>query len=136
MNQWIGRFAGACIRAVADSDAFERRARDIQRSWRDRLPGLRRSSAADLLLSALPGAPVITASSAAALIGRSFPAANNAVSQLVDAGILNQVTVGRRNRAYEAPDIIAAFTDLERRLASPEGDTFTSEPVRRVPRRR
>jgi Fic family protein len=135
-NQWIGRFAGACIRAVADSDAFERRAQDIQRSWRDRLPSVRRNSATDLLLSALPGAPVITANSAAALIGRSFPAANNAVSQLVEAGVLNQITIGRRNRAYEAPEIIAAFTDLERQLASPEGDTLTSEPLRRVPRRK
>jgi len=134
-NQWIGQFAGACIRAVADSDAFENRARDIQRSWRDRLPSVRRSSATDLLLSALPGAPVITVNSAAALIGRSFPAANNAVSRLVDAGVLDQVTIGRRNRAYEAPEIITAFTDLERQLASPEGDMLTSEPVRRVPRR-
>jgi len=44
------------------------------------------------------------------------------------------VTVGRRNRAYEAPDVIAAFTALERRLASPDGDTRSSEPVRPVPR--
>jgi Fic family protein len=133
-NQWIGRFAGACIRAVADSDAFESRVRDIQCSWRERVPPVRRNSAADLLMSALPGAPVITVNSAAALIGRSFPAANNAVSQLVDAGILNQITIGRRNRAYEAPEIIEAFTDLERQLASPEGDTLASEPVCRVPR--
>jgi Fic family protein len=56
-NQWIGRFAGACIRAVADSDAFEKQAQDIQESWRDRMPDVRRNSAADLLLSVLPGAP-------------------------------------------------------------------------------
>ena len=43
---------------------------------------------------------------------------------------------GRRNRAYEAPDIIAAFTALERLLASPEGDTRMSKPVRRVSDRR
>jgi Fic family protein len=135
-NQWIGRFAGACIRAVADSDAFENRAQDIQQSWRGRMPNVRRNSATDLLLSALPGAPVITVNSAAALIGRSFPAANNAVAQLVDAGILNQLNIGRRNRAYEALEVIAAFTDLERQLASPDSDTITSKPVRRVPRRR
>jgi len=45
------------------------------------------------------------------------------------------VNISRRNRAYEAPEIIAAFTDLERQLASPEGDTRISEPVRIVPRR-
>jgi hypothetical protein len=75
-------------------------------------------------------------SSAADLIGRSFVQTNQAVARLVEAGILNQVTVGRRNRAFEAPDIIEAFTDLERQLGSPAGDTRTSEPIRRVPRRR
>ena len=34
--------------------------------------------------------------------------------------------MGRRNRAFEAPEIINAFTDLERQLASPDGDTLTS----------
>jgi Fic family protein len=135
-NQWMGRFAGACIRAVADSDAFEARAQEIQNAWRKRLPSIRKNSAADLLLHALSGAPVVTVNIAAALIGRTYPAANNAVSQLVEAGVLNQVTIGHRNRAYEAPEIITAFTDLERQLASLEGDTRTSAPTRRVPRRR
>jgi hypothetical protein len=52
------------------------------------------------------------------------------------AGILRQVNVGRRNRAFEAPDLIEEFAALERRLASPRGDTRTGEPTRRVPRRR
>jgi hypothetical protein len=34
-----------------------------------------------------------------------------------------QVNVGRRNRAFEAPELIKTFTDLERRLASPTGHT-------------
>jgi hypothetical protein len=93
-------------------------------------------SAPDLLLRRLVGAPVITVTSAANLIGRSFVHTNEAVARLVEAGILQQVTVGRRNRGFEAPDIIAAFADLERQPASPEGDTRTSEPVRSVPRRR
>jgi Fic family protein len=135
-NRWIAQFAGACTRAVADATVFEQRARDIGTAWRTRIGSVRRSSAADLLLRALPGAPVVTVPSAATLIGRSFTAANNAVAQLVTAGVLRQVNVGRRNRAYEAPEIIAAFTDLERQLASPEGDTRTSKPARPVPQRR
>ncbi len=39
------------------------------------------------------------------------------------------------NRAFEAAEMIDAFTDLERRLAGPEGDTRVAPPVRRVPRR-
>lgn len=120
---------------MSDSNTFEVRARSIEAGWREQLPTVRKNSATDLLLRALLGAPVITVNSAAALIGRIFPAANNAVMQLVELGVLKQVNIGRRNRAYEAPAIIAAFTDLERRLGSPGGDTKTSEPSRRVPQR-
>ena len=135
INLWIGRFATACKRAVDDASSFEQRARAIETSWRERLGRVRARSAADLLLRLLVGAPVVTVNSAAEMIGRSFIQTNEAIMRLVEADILRQVTVGRRNRAFEAPDIIAAFTDLERQLASPEGDTITSDPVRRVPRR-
>ena len=52
------------------------------------------------------------------------------------AGVLPQVKVGRRNRAFEAPDVITAFTDLERQLARPEGGTRVLPPARAVPQRR
>ena len=134
-NQWIAQFAEACVRAVADANAFENKARELQQAWRTRT-SIRKNSAADLLLRALPGAPVLTVNSAATLIGRSFTATNIGLAQLVASGILQQVNVGRRNRAYEAPEIIAAFTDLERQLASPQGNTKISKPERRVPHRR
>ena len=97
---------------------------------------MRRRSAADLLLGALPGAPLLTATTASDLIGRSFRATSQAIDRLVETGILKQVTVGRRNRAFEAPELIEAFTTLERQLASPEGDTLVSGPIRHVPRGR
>jgi Fic family protein len=132
MNLWIAQFAVACTRSVSDAGAFEVQTKEIQDAWRERIGSVRKNSAADLLLGALVGAPVVTVNSAAGLIGRTYPAANNAVTHLVEAGVLRQVNIGRRNRAYEAPEIINAFTDLERQLASPEGDTRTSTPVRRV----
>lgn len=136
INLWVGRFATACKRAVEDAGAFERQALGIEAQWRERLGRVRARSSADLLLRLLVGAPVVTVNSAASLIGRSFVHTNEAIQRLVQADILRQVTVGRRNRAFEAPEIIEAFTALERQLASPEGDTRTSEPTRRVPRRR
>ena len=107
-----------------------------QDAWRERLGRVRAGSALALLIDALPGAPVVTVQSAASLIGRSEQAVNEAIPRLVDAGILRQTTVGRRNRAFEATELIDAFTDLERRLASPAGDTKSSAPARAVPRRR
>jgi Fic family protein len=136
VNRWIATFAAACTRSVADADDFERRAAQLESSWRERLGRVRAKSATDLLLRRLAGAPVLTVESAAALIERTYNPANEAIRRLVDAGVLQQITIGSRNRAYEAPEIIDAFTDLERRLASPAGDTRTSRPARPVPRRR
>ncbi len=135
-NQWIASFAAACTRSVADADDFERRVAALEAGWRERLGRVRGNSATDRLLHRLAGAPVLTAERAASLIGRTYNPANEAIKRLVDAGILRQITIGRRNRAYEAPEIIDAFTDLERHLASPGRDTRTSPPTRPVPRRR
>ena len=135
INRWIALFASACRRAAEDAARFEEQLRALQDSWRERLRPVRRGSAADLLLGALPGAPLLTATTASDLVGRSFQATSQAIDRLVEAGILRQVTVGRRNRAFEAPELIEAFTALERQFASPEGDTLVSEPIRSVPRR-
>ena len=79
---------------------------------------------------------MLATSRAATLIDRSFQATSQAVDRLLGAGVLAQVNVGRRNRAFEAPELIEAFTALERQLASPAGDTRISKPARYVPRRR
>ena len=135
LNHWVALFAGCCTRAAGDAADFERRVRDIQNAWRERLGPIRRNSTTELLIDVLPGMPIVTVTGAANLLGRSFPAANKAVEQLLAAGVLHKVTVGRRNRAFEAADVIAAFSDLERQLASPEGDTLFSPPARPVPAR-
>jgi Fic family protein len=136
LNLWVERFAGACVRAVRDAASFEQRVGGIQEEWRAKLVRVRRDSATDLLLKSIVGTPVLTVREAAEFIGRSYPQTNEAVQRLVSAGILTQVTVGRRNRAFEAPAIIDAFTDLERQLASPAGDTRSSPPTRKVPVRK
>lgn len=136
INSWVGLFASACRRAVDDAVAFEERVTTIQQDWRAAAGTVRRGSAADLLIGALPGAPVVSVSSAADLIGRSFQATNEAMNRLEAVGVVRQVNVGRRNRAFEAPAIIDAFTALERQLASPTGDTRSAPPDRPAPARR
>lgn len=135
-NDWLDIFAAATRRAVADATRYEHRVREVQQGWRDRFGRVRADSAASRLIAALPGAPIVTVQSAAALIDRSEQAVNEAIPRLVEAQILKQTTLGRRNRAFEASDLIDAFTDLERQLASPDGDTRFSPPDRRVPYRR
>jgi Fic family protein len=136
LNRWIGLFAAATRRAVGDAQTYEERLGQLKNSWRERLGTVRAGSAAELLIEALPGAPIVTVQSAAAMIGRSEQAVNEALPRLVDTGVLKQTTVGRRNRAFEAVELIDAFSDLERQLASPGGDTRSSAPSRAVPHRR
>ena len=65
INRWVELFSAACRRAVGDADAFEVQVGEIQDGWRGKLGRLRRGSAVELLVSALPGAPVITVKAAA-----------------------------------------------------------------------
>ncbi len=136
LNRWVGLFAVALRRAVDDAAAYEAQIAELHDEWLSRLGRVRAESATERLLRRLPAMPILTVTGAAAAIHRSFLATNRAVKRLVDARVLEQVRVGRRNRAFEAREVIDAFTDLERRLASPDGDKHVSEPARRVPRRR
>jgi Fic family protein len=133
INLWVARFAAACVRAAADAADFEKRSRLLQEEWRAKVGPVRANSATDLLLRVLPGAPLITVASAAALIGRTFAPANDAIKRLENVEILRPVKVGRRNRTFEATGVIETFTALERQLASPRSNTLTSEPSRPVP---
>lgn len=128
-------FAAALQRAVADAESYQRRVTEVQAEWRERLGQVRAGSATDLLIDALPGAPIVTVQSAATLVGRSVQAVNEAIGRPQTAGVLEQITIGRRNRAFEANALISALTDLERQLAGPSGDTRHSPPERRVPYR-
>jgi Fic family protein len=135
LDSWVGLFAAATTRAVADAETYERRVAEVQATWREALGRVRANSSVDVLVDALPGAPVVTVQSAAALIGRSEQAVNEAIPRLVEAGVLTQTTIGRRNRAFEAVDLVDAFNDLERQLATPDANTLRSRSERPVPRR-
>jgi len=135
LDRWIGLFAAATKRAVDDAAIFEERVGILQEKWRARLGCVRANSATDLLIRALPGIPIFTVQSAAHVVGRSIPAVNQAIARMVEAKVISQSNIGRRNRAFEAAELMRAFTDLERRLASPAGDTRSSPPARRIPRR-
>jgi len=134
-NSWVELFATSCVRAVHDADQFEQRISSVVQAWYARLGKIRSHSAVHALIRILPGAPILTVKTAVHLTGRSLPAVNDAVAQLVEADILRESSKRARNRIFEAREIIDAFTDLERQLASPAGNTRIQAPVRKVPRR-
>ncbi|MCC7103992.1 MAG: Fic family protein [Chloroflexi bacterium] len=132
---WIRIFVSMAARAARDAERFGQRVDDLAAEWRTRAQPVRASSAVDLLIHALPSAPVVTVQTAANLIGRSLQATNQAVDHLVRAGVLAPVRDVRRNRAFEATGLLDLLTSFERSLASPAANTRASPPARPVPRR-
>ncbi|MBN1335378.1 MAG: Fic family protein [Deltaproteobacteria bacterium] len=138
-NAWLELFARAVRMACAQAQAYDERITSLSDRWRAdvvaRVGRLRADSAAWALLEVLPAAPLVTARAAVTLTGRSPRAVDGALAQLVRAGVLKQVGVGRRNRLFEAVGVFDLVTGAERALAAPTGDTATASPSRAVPRR-
>ncbi|MBX9034658.1 Fic family protein [Gordonibacter massiliensis (ex Traore et al. 2017)] len=111
LNAWLRYFCTCCTRAVDEAVAFERKAAALQETWLSHL-GTRSDSATTLLVRALPGIPVFTAASAAAYIDRSFKRATSAVDELMEAGVIAQITEGKRNRVFECPGIVDAYAGI------------------------
>jgi len=132
-NEWVSLFAASCSRAVADAESFEQRVAALNTGWRARLGPMRSDATALALLDQLPATPLVTARGVERLFGVTYNAANSAIEVMVSAGILTKTRAGRRNRAFEARELVDAFTDLERQMASLDDDTRISEPVRDVP---
>lgn len=104
---WVEYFSNACTLACERAGDFERHMVDLQKDWRSRL-AIRKNSAADLLLSRLPGNPVVSVTSASRLTGRSGEAARLAIKSLVNAGILVQNAKNRKSGIYTAQDVLDA----------------------------
>lgn len=130
---WAQVFIEATARACRDSLSFSHALAELESANRSRLGRVRAGSAVDLLVNALPALPVFTVKTASELIGRSDVAVGGAVGRLLEAGVIKQVKVGRRNRAFEAVGLFSAFTSFERMLSSPDADTAMSPPARPVP---
>ena len=88
-----------------------------------------------LLIGKLLGNPVVSVASAARLTGRSQEAARLAIHSLEGAGILVQNAKNRKSGIYVAREVVDAFTEYERALATPGGDTAAAQPARPVPPR-
>ena len=116
-DRWITLLAEAVDEAAAGSMRLADGVAELQRSWQQACAHRRADSAARALVPLLPGHPMITPNTAARLIGRSYETGRVALAQLDADGVLTQVTIGRRNRAYETVGLFALVDELERDLS-------------------
>ena len=75
----------------------------------------------------------MTATTLARILGVSFPAANAALDEFRQAGILHAKSIERGARAYIAREVLDLITLAERELASTRFDTRVSPSHRAAP---
>lgn len=104
--------------AADEAGSYLADVRTIQQQWNNMLNSMptppRADSAAWKLLEELPAHPAINLSVATRALGRTKAAANNALSQLEQAGILTPVGNQARNRIWEATALLKLIEKVDR----------------------
>jgi len=122
-HEIIGFVAEAITATVAELLATRVALRDLHTIWLSRRR-FRSGSAALRALDVLPHYPVLTTARLASLLDVSTPQANQAIAQLIEAGILNERTGYRRNRLFAATEALSVINrpfGEEPALPSPNG---------------
>ncbi|MDN5901453.1 MAG: Fic family protein [Brachybacterium sp.] len=143
IESWVSTFADAVRTAAEQAAQLERRLAGLREDWiqiiaearrrAGKVRATRRDSALSTILDALPGTPVVTTATVTRMHGVTATAAQNALAQLADYGILETISIGRAQRAYVSLDVLDLITRSERAMASRDFDTASSPPTRPVP---
>ncbi len=112
LDRWTLHCAECMVVSVKVVNNLVKRLTALEESWRGRLPRLRSGGALDLMLCELPGLPIVTVSTAMAITGKGFSAANDAVRQLADANIISPQGPGHRNRVFVATEAVELMRSI------------------------
>lgn len=117
-DRWITFLSEAVEGAARASMGLADDVARLKEQWHTLIARRRSDSSARALIDYLPGTPILSVETAASLLGKSYETARAAVAALEQDGVLAQVTLGRRNRAWECVGLFALVDDLERRLSA------------------
>lgn len=142
-ESWISTFTHAVLIAAEQATDLERRLAELRDEWSQtvadarqregRVRATRRDSALSTILDSLPGTPVLTTTTVTRVYGVTATAAQHALTQLTEYGILDPISIGRGQQAYVSLDVLDLITRSERAMASQDFDTASSPPSRPVP---
>ena len=110
----IRSIAYASFAAVHNGRILVADLESVQAEWRGRIRA-RQDSAVHRLVGILLRQPVIGAAATAAQLGVSTVNAQVAIDRLVDAGVLTQITDGRRNRIWLSKDVVRVLDEFAAR---------------------
>ncbi|UPU37471.1 Fic family protein [Geomonas paludis] len=107
-TEWVRFVATGVEVACRESIQTAQELTALLAQWKERITALslRSDAAAYRLPELLIGTPVLTATRAAEALGIAFPAANRALAQLQEAGIVDPLTDRKRNRVFVAKEVV------------------------------
>lgn len=114
--EWVEVFSLAALEASKLAERYLDRVTGLQEKWRARLRNSvnpRSDAAAWSLIDVLPGHPVVTLPVGVGATRKSKPAVNGAIAQLETAEVLRPLSESKRNRAWEASELLDLIVDLE-----------------------
>jgi Fic family protein len=124
VEAWLEVFAVAAARAAHLASQYLNAVASLQEQWRSMVrqsSRIRADAAAWKIIDVLPAQPIVTVPAAVARVERTKPAVNQAIGQLVAAGVLIPISESKRNRAWEAIGLLDLLIRLESGEA-PEGE--------------
>ncbi|MEY4980976.1 MAG: hypothetical protein RL174_314 [Actinomycetota bacterium] len=110
----IQTFTNASFKAINSGKHLMNDLRSIKEQWQKTLV-VRSDSAARKLLELLPQQPIVSVDLVQKNLKISAPAATAAIAQLEKQNILTPINSNRRNRIWEAPEIIRALDNFAER---------------------
>lgn len=113
---WASHNARNTFLAAAIANSFINAAEQIHDTWRSRCLQVQANSAIDRLLDLILANPCITVGYAAESIRKSYGATNEAMQQLMRAGIVRESVSHGRERVFVCDKSAAMMTDFVARL--------------------
>jgi len=114
--EWIEAFSLAATTSSKLAEKYLQQVTQLQEEWRAQLRekvNPRSDATAWALIDVLPAHPVMTLPVGVAATGKSKPAVNGAIPDLIAASILKPLSESQRNRAWEASELLELIVDLE-----------------------
>ena len=126
--EWCATFAAAMRTAGQRALTLTEQLQALQTEWHQQAERPRRGSGAARLISILPAYPIVNAATAGQAIGASDQVARLAIQRLAEAGILSQISIGRRNRAWAAKELFQVINAFEWDIATPPNQEEKRRP--------
>lgn len=115
VDDYLSHFAHATSRAAREAQVLGDDLRRVAAEWTDRVQP-RPGSVAEVIMSGLIQQPVISASHNSAVGQVDTVSVYRAIDRLENAGVLTEITAGRRNRIWVAVAVTAALDDFADRI--------------------